>query len=587
MPISSIDNQRRTIGVYYHLERKKCKTRVKIDLAYSQFPLLEEGESIRKLAHVSNRVHSDRKNDKIITKQMQVASLLPVAIILLALKPHYGVHNEKLSSEKTMLLSSLSRLNNSLNNEVPYGNISLIDIIPLHKPHVTGKNTADPSCEIAKAGKLKKRKRARDNARHKAEASGHSTPSVAPSTATSVKATGVTTAPFMGMGVIKASSHGSAVPPAAGDIIGEAAIADGGDAPKRSESFPIHNAHNYYIPKLAQFINPMKYHQLQFGDKKSDTYEAIKRKIKSNYRTEDVCICYLKNTGNDVPDQFFYLKNNFNVFRMEINKVRGMVNKVLLKFNRTTKRNDFGCLEYHSQNSIKGHLQRILDTDDSTIVHQAMLRLEFYLSQLVKFFREDMGNIIFATSNVKNAPGIPFQEPMLGFTMPMDSGNRIVIMVDYFDRDIILNDRLKITSLVENSSIQIGARSFIFSPKGRQAGDVNQILEVFDEDMFAQGKEVFMFDDLFIKSYENFLDVKVVDAVQLIQVIKNNPLLQKNIMMDNAHFMAKIIYDIAHDKADEHYSIFPVVNNINADEGLGQMFTKAILNLIIKQKGVA
>ncbi len=171
--------------------------------------------------------------------------------------------------------------------------------------------------------------------------------------------------------------------------------------------------------------------------------------------------------------------------------------------------------------------------------------------------------------------------------MPMDSGNRIVIMVDYFDRDIILNDRLKITSLVENSSIQIGARSFIFSPKGRQAGDVNQILEVFDEDMFAQGKEAFMFDDLFIKSYENFLDVKVVDAVQLIQVIKNNPLLQKNIMMDNAHFMAKIIYDIAHDKADEHYSIFPVVNNINADEGLGQMFTKAILNLIIKQKGVA
>ncbi|XBS70118.1 hypothetical protein ABK905_02115 [Acerihabitans sp. KWT182] len=63
--------------------------------------------------------------------------------------------------------------------------------------------------------------------------------------------------------------------------------------------------------------------------------------------------------------------------------------------------------------------------------------------------------------------------------------------------------------------------------------------------------------------------------------------MQKNIIMDNAHGMAKIIYDIAQYRNDGFRPHFPAVAKRRPEKtenGFGPSFTKAILSLIIKQK---
>jgi hypothetical protein len=547
MPISSIHDHQRTIGVYQQRHKKKGKSSTKANTAFYQCNPFEEGRAIQQLAHAGNVTLCRKKNEKQINKHMLASSLLNVTILLLSLKPNHNDHNKTISFGREILITSLPDTHNASGAVLSCGNICFFDKFPLRKPCVAGRKTA---------GVFSRKK-------------------------------GSPAAPAIGSRPAKTAKPAL---PAVKRHVEKPAKTDRVEAPPYNVSSgaanqPVHYCERPFIDGLRQFINPMKYYQSLFEHEKSDQYGAIAKEIKNNYRTEDVCIRYLKDRDTDIPDRFFYLKKNMDMFRIEINKVQGVVSKALLKLKRSTEKNVFGSLRYHPQNTIVRYLKNALGTHDDGILQQAMLRVEYYLLQLENYFRKYKGNILFATSKIMNAPEIPFQEPLMGFTLPMDSRHRIVVMVDYFDKTVARKDRLRITELAEDANIQVGTTSFVYSPKSRQLGDGNEILEFFDEDIFANGKEAFIFDDLFIKSYENALDVRV-DAAQLIQAIKSDPMLQKNIMMDNAHFMAKIIYDIAHYQSYGQDFLSPPHDRKNTN-GLGPVFTKALLNLIIKQHGVA
>ncbi|TKI06079.1 hypothetical protein [Martelella alba] len=341
------------------------------------------------------------------------------------------------------------------------------------------------------------------------------------------------------------------------------------------------------IPRLSQFIHPMNYYRWLFGHEKADQLEAMKQHIAANYRTSDIYLHRLVDSDATIPERFQFLKNNIIDFRGEIEKAQSLVNLALYKFQRTTLRNDYGYLQYAPKNSIKVYLRGALGTDDENILHQAMLRLEYYLLQLKRYFDEYKSNIIFATAKQPGYDSINSQQPLLGFVMPMDNANRVVLMVDYFEDGIILNNRLHITMLHEASHIQAGSRDFVYSPITRFVGDASEILEVFNEALYAYGNEAIACDELFIQSYEHFLNVQV-SVAQFLQKVKEDPMLQRNIMMDNADSIAQYIHDIALSRAyNQDYIGRSGRSERDTERLVGQLFIKAIVNLLMKQRGVA
>lgn len=358
------------------------------------------------------------------------------------------------------------------------------------------------------------------------------------------------------------------------------------EIPDAGPSHPLQEADISNIPRLTQFIRPMNYYRWLFQHAKVDTLSEIRENVERNYKTNDVFLHHFKDADSTIPDRFHFLKNNIHAFRDEINKAHHLVNEALRKFRRTTLRNDHGYLQYPPKNSIRVYLKGALGTDNESIIYQAMLRLEYYLLQLEKYFNEYKGNVVFATAKQASGTAGNTQNSPMGFTMPMDSDNRIVLMVDCFEGDAALNNRLHITALHEATHIQAGSRDFVYAPIIRNVGDASEILEVFNEAMYLNGNEAIACDELFIQSYENFLDVNV-SAAQFIQLIKNDPMLQGNIMMDNADSIAHYIYDIALSRAYNHDYLSSARNTRDTGIKHGALFIKTILNLLMKQGGIA
>ncbi|XBS70117.1 hypothetical protein ABK905_02110 [Acerihabitans sp. KWT182] len=479
MPVSSIDNHRRTIGIYYHRQQKKCKSQLKIDMNF-RYSRLEEHKLLPSLEYVGNEAHAYIKKEKIVTKQLRASSLLNVAILLMSLKPEQGIHNLNLSTCDATLLSSYSTSHHQLDTAIAYGSISLIDVIPLHQDYRIRKNAGQKVCRRTDEARAKKQHKVPPKAVYGVADAGD------PDSTGSRK--------------INRTNR-----PLNNNL-------DKGGGPSNHNSVGMRSG-------MTQFINPMKVHHCLFGHEKVDHYGTITRNVKNFYRTEDVCIRYLKDQDRDIPHRFYHLKNNIGIFREEIRIAQATVGQALLKFKRTTEKNDLGFIKYHPENGIKAYLERVLETDDEGIIYHAMVRLEYYLMQVEKYFREHKGNIIFATGKRKNSPDAPFRDPMVGFTMPMDSRNRIVIMVDYFGTNEILHDRLRFSMLNDNSSILVGSRNFVYSPNKRRPGDIDETLEVFNEDTVANGKEAVVFDDLTIKSYADAMD-REVDVSQFLMAIK-------------------------------------------------------------------
>ncbi len=341
-----------------------------------------------------------------------------------------------------------------------------------------------------------------------------------------------------------------------------------------------------HIPRLTRFINPMNYYRWLFRHEKTDQIAVILQHIISHYQTDDVYLHYFSDLEETIPSRFYYLKNSIGELKSEIDKAQALVNQALYDFKRTTMRNDYGVLQYPPQNSIKKYLKGALGTNDENIIYEAMNRLEHYLVELEKFFNNYKNNIIFATSKQTGVNYVHNSNCPTGFVMPLDSGNRIVIMADIFGESTVLNNRLHITAIHEASHIQAGSRDFVSSPITRLVGDASEILEVFNESLYINGNEAIACDELFIQSYVQFLDINVSNA-QFLQLIKNDPMLQKNVMMDNADSIAQYISDIAQSRPYNHDYRRQRRSERNPNQINSPLMENTILKLLIKHGGVA
>ncbi len=341
-----------------------------------------------------------------------------------------------------------------------------------------------------------------------------------------------------------------------------------------------------HIPRLTKFIHPMNFYRWLFKHEKTDQFMAIKQSIINHYRTDNVYIHRLGDPEENIPIQFSYLKNSIGTLKTEINKAQNLLNQALHEFQHTTIRNDFDILQYPPNNSIKKYFKGALGTNDESILYEAMVRFEYYLLQLNVFFHHHKDNIIFATSKREGVEYIHNPDCPTGFVMPMDSGNRIVIMADIFANNMVLNNRLHITALHEATHIQAGSRDFIYSPITRLVGDASEILEVFNEAIYTNGNEAISCDELFLQCYENFLDISI-SKEQFIQLIKTDTMLQKNIMMDNADSIAQYIADIAQSRAYDHDYHRRRRNGKQFEKANSPYLQRSIFKLLIKHSGLA
>ncbi|WP_413735966.1 hypothetical protein ACL2XP_24405 [Sodalis sp. RH21] len=341
-----------------------------------------------------------------------------------------------------------------------------------------------------------------------------------------------------------------------------------------------------HIPHLTQFIHPMNYYRWLFNHDKIDQAAVIHQQIISHYQTDDIYIHHYGDLEDAIPPRFFYLRNSIRELKSEIDKAQDLVNQALYNFQRTTIRNDDNILQYSPQNRIKKYLNGALGTNDKNIIHEAMKRLEHYLLELKFFFDNYKNNVIFATSKQVGVDYIHNSNCPNGFVMPLDSGNRIVIMADIFGENMVLNNRLHITAIHEASHIQVGSRDFVYSPITRSVGDASEILEVFNEALYTNGNEAIVCDELFLQCYVNFLDINVSNA-QFLQLIKNDPMLQKNVMMDNADSIAQYISDIAQSRAYDHDYRRQRRSESHSSQINSRLLEHTILELLIKHGGVA
>ncbi len=250
MPISSIHDHQRTIGVYQQRHKKKGKSSTKANTVFYQCNPFEEGRAIQQLAHAGNVTLCRKKNEKQINKHMLASSLLNVTILLLSLKPNHNDHNKTISFGREILITSLPDTHNASGAVLSCGNICFFDKFPLRKPCVAGRKTA---------GVFSRKK-------------------------------GSPAAPAIGSRPAKTAKP---ILPADKSHVDRSAETERGQTPPfnvpgGAADQPIHACETHFINGMKQFINPMKNYRSEFEHERLDQYPPMANEIKNNYRTEEV-----------------------------------------------------------------------------------------------------------------------------------------------------------------------------------------------------------------------------------------------------------------------------------------------------------
>ncbi|MFT4464212.1 MAG: hypothetical protein ACMX3H_04925 [Sodalis sp. (in: enterobacteria)] len=257
----------------------------------------------------------------------------------------------------------------------------------------------------------------------------------------------------------------------------------------------------------------------------------------------------------NIPPRFESLRKKLPHILNEIRIAKKNVMKAKKLFMRSAMFNKFHVLTYPDNHPVKAYLKQVLRTVDEEILDQSMNRFLFYLNEMEQYFDGPLDKIIIATCSTTNDRYLHNTLCPMVFSMPLDSGNRIVIMADAFDVQPIPTTKLHLTALHE-ASHRSDSVDFILSPTTRDAGDACEFMDVIDEALLNQYAEFIDNNSFFLKAYGHSIGRELnTDNVPwpiFHELIKRDPMLKANIVMDNADFIAIMISDIANNVKFNH-----------------------------------
>lgn len=325
---------------------------------------------------------------------------------------------------------------------------------------------------------------------------------------------------------------------------------------------PIPVAH---IPNLKRFL-PTIYLSKPPGFYRYGLEMEMVKYIQTAYGNLDIYIHSFQNrTYNDIPLQYTYLRENLDYFNQSVNSAKFYAREAAGKLTNAFLNSTQDEFIVNPQNPLIQYIAKVFVTVDQGILSNIAIRLHEAIDSINKYFDENHG-IFFATA--KTHPDYPVPEESLqpipeNFIMPLafapinDALKRIIIMVDKFEQtdDIFKSPQttLPLAVLHEASHQAIGSSDFILSPTRVTAGDALDFMELMTEALgpSLSGKrrtEYLELDNRFFEAYKRYTGINTITPEQFLRKLQLDPMLKANVMVDNADFLARMIYDIACDE---------------------------------------
>lgn len=341
---------------------------------------------------------------------------------------------------------------------------------------------------------------------------------------------------------------------------------------------PLVNLNN--IPNRSGFMEPMNAYYAIAYPNKFDHTNKIADSIKQHYASPT---SYQFGYGEDIlkiPKEFFLLRKHISTFIQEVDLAHSHAALVKNLFHRTTMTLPDGTMQYPARNKIKSYLAKVLQTDDETIISQAMARLRYHTGQIVSYFETTKNSIIFATCSTVAHPYAYRAESPMGFTYADDVKSRIIIMADNFYTSQTLSTLPRHTALHEISH-HSGSLDFLVSPTTSKVGDASEFVESFDDALTQACTDYVDISDDFTRAFNYNLGNRALGKQQIRQLMLRDPMLKANAIMDNADFIARFITDIAENKPYNFDFIKPK-NKRSAAQTPEKIRLNAIMTFIYK-----
>ncbi|WP_025424179.1 hypothetical protein [Sodalis praecaptivus] len=300
---------------------------------------------------------------------------------------------------------------------------------------------------------------------------------------------------------------------------------------------------------LPAFIEPMTYWRANFGVEIRDRTEELLTLAKEGYKNPSTYLHNINDAIDTIPMNYEFLRTNLYHFNIQINAAYNEARVALKKIKSHTRFNAAGKLTYAEKNPIKSYISTVLNTKNDDIIRESITRLHYHTERIVNYFNKPDRNIIFATCTTRNQPYIYREECPLGFTLPADSKENVVIMVDNYHTAPNPSTQMHLTALHEASHIS-GTLDFLIAPSRRYVGDASEFMEAFDDAINFRNGEAISFDPLFFPAYGRHQNAEILNGFnffpnQASELISRDPMLKANIFLENADFIARMISDIA------------------------------------------
>ncbi|AHF77188.1 Putative cytotoxic necrotizing factor 1 [Sodalis praecaptivus] len=339
-----------------------------------------------------------------------------------------------------------------------------------------------------------------------------------------------------------------------------------------------------HIPMLARFMPPLKYFDFLYNGNKIDAIGDIEDAIRLFYQTEHFHMHSFYDKIDTIPEEYEFLREIAPQLKIHVEAAKNYVRSALHRFKQAIEVyedvNDRSkiILVHKTRNGyIVDYFSRILNTQDTSIINQALERFYNALITMRNFFNNKMGKFIFASAkrnDVRNP--VHNENGPMGFVMSNDQEQRVIIMADQFSPQYLKTTKPQITALHETSHHAVATRDFVLSPTTTVAGDALDFVEAMQEALFdeiqVQGeKTTINFDLFFMQAYGNVIGDIPVTAPQIKEMAKRDPILRANIMMDNADFLARMIFDIGQGIAYDSGVSLRTKRNAQSDREIQKM----------------
>lgn len=276
----------------------------------------------------------------------------------------------------------------------------------------------------------------------------------------------------------------------------------------------------------------------------------ISKKIKKNiyrlYAKDSVFLYRFNEDIGTIPDTYSQLIHDIPEYTAAVSLAKKYVNDLdsHFKFIEIQQADSLlqpnpHLLKIENYLSKKMKLDTIADANTVSIIKQeAISRLKFHIRHMNDYFNNEIDNIYFASANIKPCDYITKNRRVFAFTFPEDARKRVIIMADYFSPAEI-STKLHTTLLHEVSHL---SGTYDFSVNRRF--DIVSAIENFNNAALGVNNQYINFDKSFLNHYKSSTHFNV-NAEQLKEIIKKDPVLRANMFIENADFLADTIADLA------------------------------------------